>query len=69
MKIIKKSTIPVQVCKTCGCTVKIKTKDLELDDAGKAKTSYKCPICWTKNDVMFKEEQVAYDKETYILDN
>ena len=50
-------TIPVQICKKCGCEVKMKIKDLELDNAGEAKTCYKCPICWTKNDVQFKEEK------------
>lgn len=57
MKIMNKPKIPVQVCKKCGCEVKIKQKDLALDNEGDAKTSFKCPICWTRNDVQFKEEK------------
>ena len=67
MRIINKPKIPVQVCKICGCEVKIKIKDLELDDAGEAKTCYKCPICCTRNDVNFKE--VTEDEEVNILDH
>lgn len=68
MKVIKKPRIPVQVCKKCGCVAQIKIKDLTLDYAGEAKTHFKCPICWTKNEVIFNEE-AKNDKEANILDN
>ena len=57
MKIMFKPKIPMQVCKKCGCEVKIKQKDLELDNLGEAKTCFKCPFCWTNNDVKFKEDK------------
>lgn len=57
MKIMKKPKIPVQVCKKCGCVLEMKVKHLVLDYAGETRTCFKCPICWTKNEVQFNEEK------------
>lgn len=68
MKIIKKPKIPVQVCTKCGCIVQMKIKDLTLDYSGENRTHFKCPICWTKNEVKFNEVN-ENDKTVDILDN
>ena len=55
MKIISKPKLLIQVCKKCGTVVNMKLKELVTDHSGTLKTCFKCPICWTKNEVQFNE--------------
>lgn len=53
MKIVKNATIPIQTCRICNCQVELTVKDFKKSNYHDDIVLYQCPICRTKQKVLF----------------
>ena len=53
MKVISKSTLPIQVCEYCKSIIKVKYRDLQTDGFSMRKILWTCPVCKDRNIVNF----------------